>query len=150
MAGESEVAQAKGEPIRVLLVEDEFVVSMTLKLQLEALGCTVVGTARSAGEGIELADRFGPDVVIMDIGLPGIDGVEATRTIMSQSPTNIIVVTAYGDHRVQDALDSGARLVLTKPILEEQLAQAIEVVTGRKLDAAEGAPAAEGSNTCQE
>jgi len=150
MATESSETQAEAEPVRVLLVEDEFVVSMTLKLQLEALGCSVVGSARSARDGIDLAETLKPDVVIMDIGLPGLDGVEATRAIMGQSPTSIIVVTAYGDHRVQDALDSGARLVLTKPILEEQLAQAIEVATGRRLEGGGGAPAPEVPETCQE
>ena len=137
--------------IRVLVVDDHPLMRDGLRFLINAQeDMEVVGEAADGAAALEEMQVLGPDVVIMDIGLPGIDGVEATRTIMSQSPTNIIVVTAYGDHRVQDALDSGARLVLTKPILEEQLAQAIEVVTGRKLDAAEGAPAAEGSNTCRE
>jgi len=128
----------EAKAVRVLLVEDEFVVSMTLKLQLESRGYDVVGTARTAEAGIELACELMPDVVLMDIGLPDRDGVEATKEIMQRAPTNVIVVTAYGDHRVQQALDSGARLVLAKPILEEQLAQAIDAVAGEKPGEAHG------------
>jgi response regulator NasT len=119
----------------VLVVEDEFVVSMTLRVQLEALGCEVVETARTADQGVDLALELRPDLVLMDIGLPGRNGVEATREIMEHSPTNVIVVTAYGDDRVQQAIEAGARMVLTKPILEEQLAQAIaEVMAEPRVD----------------
>lgn len=124
-----------GKRPRVLVVEDEFVVSMTLRVQLEALGCEVVETARTADQGVDLALELRPDLVLMDIGLPGRNGVEATREIMEHSPTNVIVVTAYGDDRVQQAIEAGARMVLTKPILEEQLAQAIaEVMAEPRVD----------------
>ena len=122
----------EAKAVRVLLVEDEFVVSMTLKLQLESRGYDVVGAARTAEAGIELACELRPDIVLMDIGLPDRDGVAATKEIMQRAPTNVIIVTAYGDHRVQQALSSGARLVLAKPILEEQLAQAIDAMAGEK------------------
>lgn len=132
MATKGRQGEDGAKAVRVLLVEDEFVVSMTLELQLEARGYEVVGTARTADAGVDLACELRPDVVLMDIGLPDRNGVEATKQIMELAPTNIIIVTAYGDDRVQQALDSGARLVLTKPILEEQLAQAIEAVAGGK------------------
>lgn len=138
MGREDIQSEGRAKPVRVLLVEDEFVVSMTLKLQLESNGYDVVGTARTAQAGIELACELRPDVVLMDIGLPDTDGVEATKAIMQSAPTNVIVVTAYGDHRVQDALDAGARLVLAKPILEEQLEQAIARVAGEGPGGANG------------
>ena len=116
--------------LRVLLVEDEFVVSLTLRVQLAALGCEVVGTARDADSGIEMAEALKPDLILMDIGLRGKSGVAATREVMDVAPTKIIVVTAYGDDRVQQAIDAGAQMVLMKPMLEEQLAQAITQVTG--------------------
>lgn len=118
----------EGGRVRVLVVEDEFVVSLSLQLQLEAAGCEVVATAREAGAAVELAQALRPDVVLMDIGLPGESGVEATREIMLLAPTRVILVTAYSDERVQRALEAGARAVLTKPIREEQLARAIAVV----------------------
>jgi len=121
--------QAPGRP-RVLVVEDEFVVLLTLKVQLAAIGCEVVGTAREADAAVDLARTLRPDIVLMDLGLPGKDGAEATSAIMSEAPTRIILVTAYGDDRVDRALEAGARAVLTKPIVQEQLAKAIAEVTG--------------------
>lgn len=118
--------------ISVLIVEDEFIVSLTLKVQLEAMGCRVVGTARDAASALRQTQELRPDVVLMDIGLSGSDGVEATQQIMAQAPTRVIVVTAYGDDRVQLALEAGARASLTKPIIEEQLAQAILQVMGEQ------------------
>lgn len=116
--------------VRVLVVEDEFAVSLALKALAEAAGCEVVGIAHEADSAVELARSLRPDVVLMDIGLPEIDGVEATRQIMAEAPTRVILVTAYADERVGRALKAGARLALRKPIREEQLARAIaEVVS---------------------
>jgi len=117
----------------VLVVEDEYVVSMTFKVQLEALGCEVVGSARDADSGVEMAERLQPDLVLMDIGLRGRNGLDASREIMARCPTDIIVVTAYGNDHAEDALNAGARLVLTKPILEEQLARAIAAIAGNRF-----------------
>ena len=128
--------QDESKPLRVLLVEDEFVVAMTLRVQLQALGCEVLGTAREANSGVEMTELLQPDLVLMDIGLREKSGVEATREIMRASPTKVIVVTAYGDERIQEALEAGAQAVLMKPVLEEQLAQAIAEVTGRRCGGA--------------
>ena len=128
--------KAKREQLRgvsVLVVEDEFIVSLTLKVQLEAMGCQVVDTVRDAATALRQARELRPDVVLMDIGLSGSDGIEATQAIMQQVPTQVIVVTAYGDDRVQQAIQAGARLALTKPIIEEQLAQAIAEVTADRF-----------------
>jgi len=111
--------------VRVLVVEDEFAVSLSLEAQARAVGCEVVDTAHEARSALELACATRPDVVLMDIGLPEVDGVEATRQIMAESPTCVILVTAYDDERVEAGLRAGARLALTKPIRQEQLARAI-------------------------
>jgi response regulator NasT len=118
---------------RVLIVEDEFVISLTLKLQLEAVGCEVVGTAADAETGVDLARALRPDVVLMDLGLPGKDGAEATRAILAEIPTRVVLVTAYGDERVEKAMEAGACMVLTKPVVQEQLAKAIAEVTSRPI-----------------
>ena len=135
MADGRKGSQRSARP-RVLIVEDEFVILLTLKVQLQAIGCDVVGTAREADSAVELARTLRPDIVLMDLGLPGKDGAEATRAIMSEAPTRIILVTAYGDERVDRAVDAGARVVLTKPIVQEQLAKAIAEVTGSAPGAA--------------
>jgi len=114
--------------VNVLVVEDEFIVQLTLKVQLEALGCNVVGSARDAATALKKARELKPDVVLMDIGLYGSNGIDATRDILAYAPAQVVVVTAYGDDRVQQALQAGARLALTKPVVEEQLAQAIATV----------------------
>ncbi|MFB3882401.1 MAG: response regulator [Armatimonadota bacterium] len=114
--------------MRVLLVEDEYVVSMSLRAQLEAVHCQVVGTARDASSAVALAESLRPDLVVMDIGLRSGSGVQATREIMGTAPTKIIVVTAYADDRIQQALEAGAARALLKPVLEEQLAKAIAEV----------------------
>ncbi len=123
--------------LRVLIVEDEFVVATTLRLHLEALGCDVVGVAPRAGTGVEMAHELHPDLVVMDIGLPDRDGIEATKDIVGQLGTTVVVVTAYGDERVQRALAAGARAALTKPVLREQLAQ---MMAGLGMDKAAGSP----------
>jgi response regulator NasT len=111
---------------RVLIVEDEFVILLSLKVQLEAIGCDVVGTARDADSAVEQARNLHPDIILMDIGLPSRDGAEATQEIIAEKWTPIIIVTAYGDERVDEAVQAGACVVLTKPIVQEQLARAIE------------------------
>ena len=127
--GEGKQAAAGGRSLRVLVVEDEFIVSLSLQAQLKAAGCEVVGVAGDASEAVEMARSCRPDVVLMDIGLPGRDGVAATEEIMAEAPTRVIMVTAYGDERVDRALKAGARKVLTKPILGGQLTRAIAEVT---------------------
>lgn len=116
-----------GKP-RVLVVEDEFVILLSLRVQLEAIGCEVVGTARDADTAVDLARTLRPDIVLMDVGLPGKDGSEATRAIMLEAPAPVVLVTAYEDERVERALAAGARLALTKPISQDQLAKAIAEV----------------------
>lgn len=117
-------------PPRVLIVEDEFIVSMALRLQLEGLGCEVLGVAREASQGVALARELHPDIVFMDIGLRQGDGVDATRSIVRDTAARVIVVTAYSDERTQQAEEAGASLVLTKPIIESQLAEALSKVNG--------------------
>ena len=125
MGGKQQLETEGTGRLSVLVVEDEFLVSLALQVQLESMGCQVVGIARDATSAMRQVEELRPDMVLMDIGLAGGDGVAATRAIMEQAPTRIIIVTAYGDDRTQAALDAGACLVLTKPIGDEQLLAAI-------------------------
>jgi DNA-binding NarL/FixJ family response regulator len=116
--------------VRVVVAEDEFLVSLTIRAQLESMGYEVVGISQTGGEAILMTKELHPDVVIMDIGMPEMDGIEATRRIMAEAPTPVVVLTAYGDRdRIGAALAAGACGYVVKPAVAEQIRNAIEQVT---------------------
>jgi DNA-binding NarL/FixJ family response regulator len=113
-----------------MIAEDEFLVSLTMRAQLESMGYEVVGISETGGQAIEMTKALRPDVVIMDIGMPEMDGIEATRRIMAETPTPVLMLTAYGDRgRIGAALEAGARGYLVKPAVAEQIRRAIEQAT---------------------
>src|SRR5437868_6480368 len=116
------------ERISVLLVDDHRVVRQGLRDFLELQDdIEVVGEAASGEEGVKQAQDLLPDVVLMDLVLPGIDGVEATRRVKSVSPsTRIIVLTSFADDdKVFPAVKAGAISYLLKDVQPEDLARAI-------------------------
>ncbi len=116
------------EPIRVVLVDDHVVVRFGLRAFLNTQSdIEIVGEASSGEEGVEVVSRELPDVVLMDLLMPGIDGVEATRRIKIQSPnTQVIVLTSYSeDERIFPAIKAGALSYLLKDVGAEVLAGAI-------------------------
>jgi two-component system, response regulator PdtaR len=101
---------------RVVIVEDEGMTQIHLQRMLTHLGLVVAGTARTGAEAVAVVLRERPDVVLMDIKMPGdIDGLEATRQILTQLPVCILVVTAYIEHR-SEAEQIGAAGYILKPI----------------------------------
>jgi CheY-like chemotaxis protein len=117
-------------PVRVLIVEDEFIVALSLRLQLEGMGYEVSGIATSPSQGIEAALELRPDIVLMDLALREGSGLDATKRIVEDTEARVIVVTAYSDYRLKQAEEAGASLVLTKPIAEAQLGAALQQVLG--------------------
>jgi response regulator NasT len=124
---------------RALICEDEGVTVMQWKKALSRAGYEVVGEAIEGERGVQLARELEPDLVLMDLNMPGLNGVEATRRIMEERPVPIIVLTAYSDDKaVNDALDAGACAYLVKPIVGEQLIPAIKAAVtkfGELVDA---------------
>jgi NarL family two-component system response regulator LiaR len=126
------ISQTKGgermEKITVLLIDDHRVVRQGLRdfLELQA-DIEIVGEAGSGAEGIELARELLPDVVLMDLVMPGIDGVETTRRLKAVSPSSqVIVLTSFADDdKVFPAIKAGAISYLLKDISPEELAHAI-------------------------
>jgi response regulator NasT len=118
---------------RVLICEDEGVTVMQLRKALVRAGYEVVGEAVEGTRAIELAKLLKPDLVLMDINMPGpIDGIGATREILQAQPVPVIMLTAYSDDTYVDAaLDAGACAYLVKPITSEQLLPAIRTATSR-------------------
>ena len=111
------------KPARVLIVDDSPVVQEHLRRIISAdARLTVVGIAASGEEALAIVDQVAPDVISMDIQLPGIQGFETTRRIMSQRPTPIVVVSGIGIEEVSltmEALKAGALGVVQKPVSSE-------------------------------
>src|SRR5258706_2501765 len=116
------------DPLRVLIAEDEALTRTILRARLEKLGHTVVAEAENGAQAVEAAQASKPDVIIMDIRMPEMDGIEAARQIVQESPCAILFLTAFSeDSLVEQASDAGALAYLMKPFRKEDLAPALEV-----------------------
>ena len=116
--------------IGVLVVDDEELVRTGLRLILDAEpDLTVVGTAGDGADAVAAVRRLRPDVVLMDIRMPGVDGLEATRRILGEgAPCRVVVLTTFDvDEHVYEALRAGASGFLLKDVPAAQLAHAIRV-----------------------
>ena len=115
-------------PIRVLLVDDHAIVREGLETLLsEEPDVAVVGQAASGAEALAQAARLQPDVILMDLVMPGLDGIAATRRVPEVSAASrVLVLTSYSDDgRVQEALRAGAAGYLLKDVLKPDLLRAI-------------------------
>jgi two-component system NarL family response regulator len=136
------------KPIRVMVVDDHFVVRVGLKALIDAeADMTVVGEAGSGEKAVALFAQQQPDVTLMDLRLPLMSGVEATRAIRSLAPdARVVVLTTYdGDEDIHRALSAGARAYLLKGAGREELLEVIRAVHRgqRRIPAAIGARLAE-------
>jgi two-component system, NarL family, invasion response regulator UvrY len=123
-------------PIQVLLVDDHAVVRMGFKMLLEsASDIKVVAEAESGEQAVKMYQEHKPDVVVMDITMPGIGGLEATDRIMAKDSTaRILVLSAHEDSvHPKRVLNAGAMGYLTKRSAAEELIKAIRTVAGRKM-----------------
>ncbi len=120
---------------RVLLADDEALIRMGMRVILRDLGYDVVGEAADGQEALDKVAALDPDVVIMDIKMPVMDGLEATRRIMATHPVPIIVLTAYNQQSlVEEAADAGVLAYLMKPVREADIGPAIAVARARFAD----------------
>jgi DNA-binding NarL/FixJ family response regulator len=115
---------------RVVVADDQELVRSGLQLVLEARGCEVVGTAGDGREAVDVVRRTEPDVVLMDIRMPVLDGIAATRELCaSGSPSKVLVLTTYDlDRYVYDALEAGAAGFLLKATPPDRLVEGIHTV----------------------
>jgi DNA-binding NarL/FixJ family response regulator len=115
---------------RVLLADDQALVRDGFRLILELAGIDVVGEAGDGREAVELARRLEPDVVLMDVRMPVMDGIEATRRIADAGlPTRVLVLTTFDlDEHVYDALRAGASGFLLKDVTRQRLVEAVQTV----------------------
>ncbi|GGK29762.1 response regulator NasT [Caldalkalibacillus uzonensis] len=113
---------------RILIVEDQAIVRMDLKEILEEAGFEVVGEASDGEQGIELAHRLKPDLVIMDIKMPRLNGLKASQIITRSINLPILILTAYSQREfVEKAKQSHVLGYLIKPISEKTLIPAVEI-----------------------
>ncbi|GCD94885.1 response regulator [Embleya hyalina] len=118
--------------IRVLLVDDQPVVRAGLRMLIADIAdIDVIGEAGTGADAVRLVDELGPDVVVMDIRMPVMDGIEATRIITAKSPASrVIVLTTFDeDENVYGALRAGAAGFLVKDMVLEDIIAAIRVVS---------------------
>jgi two-component system, response regulator PdtaR len=119
-------------PLRVLVAEDETIIRLDLKGLLESAGFEVCAEARDGEEAVRLARETHPDVVLLDVKMPRLDGIEAARRILEDRAVPIVMVTAYGEHElVARAVEAGVFGYLVKPFRETDLLPAIETARAR-------------------
>jgi response regulator NasT len=118
--------------IKVLIAEDEPIVRMDLRELLENQGYKVIGEASDGQSAIDIARREKPDIVIMDIRMPGMDGIEAAKILTEEEIAPVIFLTAYSDKElVEKAKEVGVVAYLVKPFKETDLFPTIEVAISR-------------------
>jgi response regulator NasT len=120
------------QPIRVLIAEDEALIRLDLKEMLEEEGYSVVGEVGDGQQAVDLARALTPDLVILDIQMPVLDGLSAAEQIAGDRIAPVIVLTAFSQRElVERARDAGAMAYLVKPFSKNDLVPAIEVARGR-------------------
>jgi response regulator NasT len=118
--------------MRILIAEDETIIRLDLRALLEKAGLEVCAEARDGVEAVELARSEEPDLAIMDVKMPRLDGIEAARRILDERPIPIVMLTAYGqDELVSRAIEAGVFGYLVKPFRESDLLPAIATARAR-------------------
>ena len=118
--------------VRVVIAEDEAIIRLDLKEILEEEGYEVVGETGRGDEAVELVRQKQPDLVILDIRMPGMDGLAAAREIAGERRAAVLILTAFSQRNlIEEARDAGALAYLVKPFTTSELIPAIEVALGR-------------------
>jgi two-component system, response regulator PdtaR len=121
--------------LRILVAEDETIIRLDLEKILEAAGFEVCAAAKDGEEAVELARSEAPDLAILDVKMPGLDGIEAARRIIAERPIPIVMLTAYGQNElVSRAVEAGVFGYLVKPFRETDLLPAIEAARARHAE----------------
>ena len=118
--------------MRVLIAEDETLIRLDLKGMLEKAGLEVCAEARDGVEAVELAGSESPDLAVLDVKMPRLDGIEAARRILDVRPIPIVIVSAFTERSlVRRAAEAGVYGYLAKPFREEDLLPAIATARAR-------------------
>ncbi|MBW4719941.1 ANTAR domain-containing response regulator [Saccharothrix obliqua] len=122
----------QGAPRRVLVAEDEALIRLDLVEMLREEGYEVAGQAADGDEAVTLAEQLRPDLVIMDVKMPKVDGIEAAGAIAAKRIAPVVILTAFSQRElVERARDAGAMAYLVKPFAKRDLVPAIELAMSR-------------------
>ena len=118
--------------IRVVIAEDEAIIRMDLRETLEEEGYEVVGETGRGDEVVDLVRNLQPDLAVLDVKMPGADGLSAAATITEEKLCAVLMLTAFSQREIiEQARDAGALAFLVKPFQRSELVPAIEVAIGR-------------------
>jgi response regulator NasT len=118
--------------MRILVAEDETIIRLDLRELLERAGFDVCAEAKDGVEAVELARAERPDLAVLDVKMPRLDGIEAARRILDERPIPIVMLTAYGQNElVERAVEAGVFGYLVKPFREQDLLPAIRTARAR-------------------
>jgi two-component system, response regulator PdtaR len=118
--------------VRVVIAEDEAIIRLDLKETLEEEGYEVVGETGRGDEAVTLVKDLEPDIAILDIKMPGLDGLAAAREIAGERRAAVLILTAFSQRDlIERARDAGALAYLVKPFQRSELIPAVEVALGR-------------------
>ncbi len=117
---------------KVVVAEDEALIRLDIVESLKSAGYDVVGEAANGQEAIDLARKYDPDVVILDVKMPGTDGITAAKTITGEDIAPVVMLTAFSQQSlVKQASEAGAMAYVVKPFVPEKLFPAIEIAISR-------------------
>jgi AmiR/NasT family two-component response regulator len=121
--------------VKVVVAEDDFLVSRNITRALEKAGYELVGKASNGVEAVEMVCTLCPDIVLMDIEMPELDGLEASRRIQERCPTPVVVLTAYESKELLDkASEVGVGAYLVKPPKASEIERAVTIAMARHDD----------------
>lgn len=120
------------EPLRIIIADDEPIIRMDLRRTLENMGHVVIGEAGDGVQAVEITREIKPDIAILDIKMPEMDGIEAARVISTEGLAPVLLLTAYSQKDlVERARDAGVFAYLVKPFKEADLMPAIDIAMAR-------------------
>ena len=122
-------------PIRIVIAEDEAIIRLDLKETLEDEGYVVVADCSRGDVAIEMVREHRPDVVILDVNMPGLDGIETCRRITAERDAAVVLLTAFSQRElIEQARDAGALAYLVKPFNRRDLVPAVEIAIARHAE----------------
>lgn len=121
--------------MRILIADDEAIIRLGLKAMLEEMGHEVVGAAADGRAAIDLARSTQPDMIILDIKMPGLDGLQVAEAIAAERPVPIVILSAYSDRElIERAASLAVQAYLVKPIRPAELGPTLEIALDRFVE----------------